>query len=231
MKNKITTIFLLIILLLFSFVCKDSSNLLAAAFEDERWSFDFIDLSPPEILNEISEVSGVEIVINGDIEDRHVTKSYKDRTIDIILLDVFHGENLAALFNYDDQGLASINIWILREGEKGNIIRDYVHNAPEIPVTKGNHQTIPEYLTRSRINNIPNLTDSKSSPNSERKKTNPFVSFRKADSSNPIDNSQGNDPTDNNSSDPETVDVIPLPEIVTTLGLEPPPMPPGLSFN
>lgn len=231
LNKNVRNSYIVLFFLVFSFFCIDNDMLSAATVEDKKWSFEFNELPVPDVLNNISTASGVEIVLKGDIEERFITKSYIDHTIDNILLDMFSNENLAALFNYDDKGLASIKIWILPEGEKGNIIRDYIHNAPEIPVATENYRNIPKHFTRSRINNIPNRTDSKSNPNSEEKKTNPFVSFRKADSSSPIDDSLGNDPTDNNSSDPETVDVIPLPEIVITLGLEPPPMPPGLSFN
>ena len=224
-------IYIVMLFFVVSFVCMNNSDLSAAAVEDDKWSFEFIDLTVSEILNEINNVSGVEIGIKGEIEERTITKSYQDYTIDNVLMDIFSSENHAVLFQYDDAELSAVNIWVLPEGEDRVMHTDIFKNDPSLslPAIESNRIQRYEYRSRgSRIVTVKSVTKASNNLKTTKNNMHSSVSFINKDSSATENIAEANS---SNSGISEAVDIVPLAEIVATLGLEPPPMPPGLSFQ
>jgi hypothetical protein len=106
-----------VILLIFLFA---GTNASAATIKERVWSFEFSDIPVSNALNKISKASGIQIILDGNTSNMHLTKSYKNYTIESILIDIFRGENLAALFHYNEQKISSINIWILPKVDSMN---------------------------------------------------------------------------------------------------------------
>jgi SH3-like domain-containing protein len=86
--------------------------------EERVWSFDFLYISIENALYEISKASGIQIILNGKINNRLITKVYKNETIVNILKDILDKENSTILLQYNEQKLLSAKIWILPKAER-----------------------------------------------------------------------------------------------------------------
>ena len=107
---RITLLLLFIISLIsgFNYVLSD---------QNRTWSFEFENLSISDALSEISHESGIEILLKGETTETAITKSYKHFTLDEVLMDMFRDQSFMALFNYSDQTLSSINIWVMPKAD------------------------------------------------------------------------------------------------------------------
>jgi len=220
--------------LLFYFVCIGNPTLHAATVEDKLWSFEFNNLTASDILSKISKVSGIEIVLNGETDKKPITKLYKDYTIDNILLDIFSGENLAALFSYYKQELTSVYIWILPEG--GSITPEMLRQIPatssglilKTPQSQQEHKKMKESITHSEINKTVTAKDTKKVSEDTGSKNSYFVVFKgnsKTEGNGNNSYSEIGMEEDNSSA---IVDVPPAFDPEKFGGLEPPPIPPGI---
>ena len=105
---------------------KDLFQKPAEILEERVWSFDFQYISIENALYEISKASGIQIIlqvfggryINEKINNKLITKVYKNETIVNILKDIFNEENSTFLLQYNEQKLLAANIWILPKGER-----------------------------------------------------------------------------------------------------------------
>jgi len=93
-----------------------SLNILANAeiLENQKWSFDFKNCTVSDALRQMSQATGIDFFMNQNRDDQ-VCKSYNEQTIDQILRNLFKHENYAMLWSYDDEGLSTIDIWILKD--------------------------------------------------------------------------------------------------------------------
>lgn len=117
----------------------------ADAFKDKILSVDFENTSVSDALHKLSIVVGAEITIEEEMDAEFITKSYKDVTIEEILLDIFAGKNIVALFRYRDQELVSIQLWALSHGA-GNmeIIKQQITNNQNINVDESAQRSFTE---------------------------------------------------------------------------------------
>lgn len=106
--------------LFFFFLCIGNSTLCASNGQESNkkenlnWSFEFIDCSISDALNQISNVTGVGIFIDKEIDRRIYGKLYIDKSIEDVAVDLLSGENYALIRRFNvKKKLASINIWIL----------------------------------------------------------------------------------------------------------------------
>jgi hypothetical protein len=82
---------------------------------DGAWSLSFRDLTVAEALKELTRVTGVNLYANRPPEDRRLTRTYENQTIEEIIRDVFRGNNHSLVWNYGEKGLESIGIWFYDE--------------------------------------------------------------------------------------------------------------------
>ncbi len=116
--NMTCTFKFLISLLILPFIGIGSTgNVYAEMIEEETWSFEFNEIKINDVLNDIRKVSGINITLNGESGSDPITKSYKDCSMDKMIVDMFYGKNLVAVFNYKEEQLSSINLWILPSSE------------------------------------------------------------------------------------------------------------------
>jgi len=85
--------------------------LYAAKEADKRWSIAFENSSVSDALSQLKELTGVNVVTNKPIDKRISSKSYKNKTIDQILMDLFRRENYVMAWYYSGGRLDSIGIW------------------------------------------------------------------------------------------------------------------------
>jgi hypothetical protein len=201
------------------FISVGNSIVYASAAEDRRWSFTFYNHSIVDGLNEISEASGVEILLNGEADLKPITKSYNDYTIENMIADIFQGENLVALFSYNKQQLAIVKIWILPK----SVFKNTAYKS--VSANKNPKSTVipsQEYKEAAKRSKQLQLTIKEGTKNIEK------------DSDNRTNNSAhyvnfiGQNSVSSVLEEDKTVDI---PEVPNTLrGLEAPPMPPGISL-
>ena len=88
----------------------------AGEVEDGLWSFSFNNVSVAEVLKQLSEKTGIDIVTSRPPQEKRVTKSYENQTIEEILRDVFRGANYTLVWDYDDRGIESIAVNFFDQG-------------------------------------------------------------------------------------------------------------------
>jgi hypothetical protein len=121
----------------------------AANVEEEPWSFDFNNVAIADVLRQLTLVTGIKIFTKDPPESQIVTRSYKNKTIDQILKDIFRDENYALVWNFNENELESIGIWIFDwgssrgsetlSGEGNHVIKknvDYNRQLPRRPLKR-----------------------------------------------------------------------------------------------
>jgi len=86
---------------------------------DDLWSFKWNNLPVEDVLKELIQATGVNVFTNGVPENKRVTKSYENETIEQIIRDVFRGTNHTLIWNYGKSGLESIGISFFDQGAAG----------------------------------------------------------------------------------------------------------------
>jgi type II secretory pathway component GspD/PulD (secretin) len=94
----------------------------AELLSDEKWSFDFKNISIADAFNEIERKTGIEIVLRQKSnEPILITYSNKDQSIFQIHNDMLRNANHTSSWNYSDNGaVKSINIVILGRGNRND---------------------------------------------------------------------------------------------------------------
>ena len=87
--------------------------------ERERWSIDFANAPLSDVLRELTNMTGVNIITESTLGNRLFTKSYKNQTIEEILKDIFRNVNHASVWQYKENHLDSISIRIFDASEVG----------------------------------------------------------------------------------------------------------------
>lgn len=236
--KNITKLFLLT--LLFYCVVTGSGALNAATVKYKNWSFEFKAITVLEAVNNISKISGVKIVLNGDADKWLLTKSYKDYTIESMLIDMFSGKNIAALFQYSEKELASVNIWILPKTENGNtnfsmpIFANTMQVNPTPAVSPlQEYKEIQGFVQEFGIQpEIIISADQKDGMKESEETKRDYIYFSVLNKSNSTTKDKKEDFSSNvgdeADNDYQEIIVPPSPEPEKFGGLEPPPMPPGL---
>ncbi len=219
-----------------------SDVLNASMVNKNRWTFDFRHIPVSEAIAKLSTTSGVKIILHGDTGKMVLTRSFKDYTVENILIDIFSGENIAGVFQYQDQELTAINIWIL---PKTNGMMNpgmppvFAHNnqstTPPVLSQFQGYREIQAFIEESGIQ--PEVVvhgdqkDDKKASEPVRKNYYYFSGSGRINNSNSttedINSDSFSDTGEHTDSDREEVIVPPSPEPVKLIGLEPPPMPPG----
>ena len=89
--------------------------------ENARWSIDFDNVSISDALDQLSEATGIKIVIKPLLENQIITKSYVDRTVDQIIKDLLRNVNHTLVWEYGEKDVDCIRISILdRQSGKGS---------------------------------------------------------------------------------------------------------------
>jgi type II secretory pathway component GspD/PulD (secretin) len=130
--------------ILISFMC----NLMllsvshAERFSDEKWSFDFNNVSVVDAFNEIKRQTGMEIVVRQKtIQPVMVTYHSKNQSIMQLHQDLLRNVNHSSSWKYADDGtLKSLHIVILGRGDRND----------NLPVSNSVHQ--PSGMTDEQNN-------------------------------------------------------------------------------
>ncbi len=209
------------------------------AEQNRTWSFDFSDISISDALSKIGHESSIEIILNGEPSKVALTKSYNHFTLDDIFMDMFSNQSFIALFNYNNHILSSINIWVMPKADSMN------GNSTTFNKRINNRKTFNDQGQIKKIEHNPGLSrqtreiqrSSNSKSISNKNKSNPSLHIRQ--SSSLINRADGSkhDNQDKLSDHDELIDVDDNldndspPDQKQFSGLEPPPMPPGISFD
>jgi hypothetical protein len=142
-KNIHTSLIIIHTVLLFCIL--SGSNFASAGRAVETYSFRFENCTISEALREISQKSGVTILLKSDINKTIQGKSYTNRTLDRIIADLFRGENCAVVWNYNKGILASIGLYAFDKDSKTVNMRFIPEMTPpvrEAEIEK-NNEVIP----------------------------------------------------------------------------------------
>ncbi len=103
--------------------------------ENVLWSMDFESVTISDALKQIAQITGIKIITPKGLGNQVITNSYKNRTIEHILKDMFRDTNYALVWSYSDKGIDSVRIITLDKwGDAGaeyspeadrSTIRDY----------------------------------------------------------------------------------------------------------
>jgi hypothetical protein len=88
----------------------------AADLEEQLWSFRFENLSVAEVLKQLSEKTGIDITTNQSPQEKRVTKSYENETVEEIIRDIFRGASYTLVWNYSDTGISSVGVYFFDQG-------------------------------------------------------------------------------------------------------------------
>lgn len=239
MSKNINYYIMMIWLYLICFIFLASNILHAANIENERWSFNFKNCTISDALNQIEESTGIKIFTNGKIDENLFDKYYKNVTIHHILRNLFRTHNSAMVWNYGKEGLQSISIWVNERGSNGigfspknyasyanssktgNVIRENVRIPKD-------HVQIPGKTFRWQNEKTVRTQVSERTIDRGRYKSG-NLQKRAAPVSGPIKNKDGS-LKDGSLSDKGTGGPPPPPP-EKVRHLEPPPMPPGLTYS
>lgn len=121
--------------------------------ENKTWSFQFSKAPISDVLNRLTEVTGIEISVDKLPEKEPLTKSYTNCTFEHILKDIFRATNHALVWHRGEDGKDSVEIRLFDEGS------DYRTTAGNLSNVS---RTTPRNLSRnpaSRIFNKPRSQD------------------------------------------------------------------------
>jgi hypothetical protein len=124
-KNIYISLIILNAALLLSFLLSGSSFASTGPM-GMTYSFRFENCTISEALREISQKSGVTIILKSDINKTIQGKSYNNRTLDKIITDLLRGENCAVVWNYNKGILASIGLYTFEKDGKGGGSRMFI---------------------------------------------------------------------------------------------------------
>ena len=88
----------------------------AADEEDQLWSFRFENLSVAEALKQLSDKTGIDITTNQSPQEKRITKSYENETVEEIIRDIFRGASYTLVWNYSDTGMSSVGVYFFDQG-------------------------------------------------------------------------------------------------------------------
>ncbi|GEM_PF-2660583 len=115
------------------FICVFSLHLYALpARGAQRYTFHFNNSSISDVLGEISQKSGITIILKSDINKTVQGKSYTNQTLERIIADLMRGENCAVVWNYNKGILASIGLYTFEKDSKGVNMRFFPNITPPV---------------------------------------------------------------------------------------------------
>ncbi|NLA74851.1 MAG: DUF4974 domain-containing protein [Deltaproteobacteria bacterium] len=107
---------------------------------DKTYSFRFENCTISEALREISQKSGITIIVKSEINKIIKGKSYTDKTLDKILTDLLRGESSAVVWNYSNGSLASIGLYTFEKDSRAVNMR-FIPDIPPSPVREQGPET------------------------------------------------------------------------------------------
>jgi hypothetical protein len=116
----------------------------------DTYSFRFDNCPLIDALKEISQKSGIKIILKSDISKTILSRSYTNRTLEKIITDLLRGENCAVVWNYSRGDLASIGLYTFDKDYKVSSIRSFTEITP-VPA--------PENEIASNNENLPIVHD------------------------------------------------------------------------
>jgi type II secretory pathway component GspD/PulD (secretin) len=131
------------------------TRLSATGEEDENktWSFQFSKTPIADVLNRLTEVTGIEISVDKLTEKEPLTKSYTNCSLEYILKDIFRATNYALVWHRGEDGKDSIEIRLFNKGSDSRTTAGNLSNIS---------RTNPRNLSRnpaSRISPKPRIQD------------------------------------------------------------------------
>ncbi len=101
--------------ILFAIFCTPVSAL--SDDSSKRFSFRFENCTVSDALSEISAKIGIDITAKSALKMEIASKSYVNRRLDSIINDLLRGENCAVVWNYNEGSLLSIDLYTFDEND------------------------------------------------------------------------------------------------------------------
>lgn len=237
----------ILLTILFYIFLSISSILFASPMHNTMISVEFDNLPLSEVLLKLRDASGVGIVLNRAIDrERLINKKYNNRSLDDIVLDIFRYDNITASFRYSDKKLTSIGIWMLPRVKGGDIKPVLSYESREsgdrVNEIKTDVTTAERRVNTAKYKNIKRGSDSEEMKiNTDKEKTlnnNPVYNtgsgayYANAGEDNVTQYKNKNNYANNeaviDAISKGTTEMPVPPELNKTLGIEGPPMPPGM---
>lgn len=159
MKIKRFIYFIHVYAVIFSFTF--SAQFYASAGPaQETYSFHFENCSISQALREISNKSGIKIILKSDINKTILSKSYTNRKLDKIITDLLRGENCAVVWNYNGGNLASIGLYTFDKDNKIGSRRSFTEITP-VPAQESGITNNSESLPIVHEMNSPSADESR----------------------------------------------------------------------
>ena len=94
--------------------------------QDKTWSFRFEGTPILEVLDQLTEVTGIEIFADKLPETKSLTRTYDKWALDQIIKDIFRGTNHVIIWHHGEHGKGSVEIHVFDKsvGPRGTI-RDF----------------------------------------------------------------------------------------------------------
>lgn len=133
-----------------SMICLSAAH--AELLTDEKWSFDFKNVSILDAFNEIKKQTGIEIVVNQKTtQPIMITYRNKNQSIMQVHKDLLRNLNHVTSTNYSNDGvLKSINIIIIGQGD-GNVKISGSNSINQSSGTTGVQKNLKNSLAKSPV--------------------------------------------------------------------------------
>jgi len=86
----------------------------------DLWSFRFDDLPISDVFKQLTQVTGVSVFTNKSLENKRITRSYEDQTVEQIIRDVLRGASYTLEWHSNEDGLESVTITFIGQGRGGS---------------------------------------------------------------------------------------------------------------
>ncbi|UCF85971.1 MAG: hypothetical protein JSV50_10165 [Desulfobacteraceae bacterium] len=134
--------------LLFSLVPFALRVLHAEKEGEGRFSIDFDNVSISDALSQLSQVTGIKILTKSPLENKIITRSYENKTVNQIIKDILRNVNHALIWEYSVRGVDSISISVFDRGsgrydetEAEEEERGLTSSPPELNEKSGKDET------------------------------------------------------------------------------------------
>jgi hypothetical protein len=116
-KRRSKGFFMSLLCLCFAAVAPGVSH--SSEATSNSWSFRFNDLPVEDALKQLSQITGVNVLANRPPDNRRLTRSYENQTVEQIVRDILRGVNYTLEWRTNEEGFQSVAITFIDGGSGG----------------------------------------------------------------------------------------------------------------
>jgi hypothetical protein len=147
MKNAFMKLFCIFGVLFFGLVLFGDDRTCAANEDGRKWSFDFNEHSPAEVLQQMGAICGVDCFIHQK-QDEGFSELYQGLTLEQMLAKLLQQENSALVWHYEADRLRGVDVWIFNGKSKIDSPEITVGKQQATPGKKGRVDGKAQFLQR-----------------------------------------------------------------------------------